>query len=134
MKRKTKTIIGILTVVLFAIMLLCTACRESERVGYNISQQADNFNVVRRITVFNCRSDTVLFQLTGTFSLQNSGKNELEVICELPDHTYTKHFIYLNEWVTYTVEDMSGTHVSKYSYELNFLPDMIPGVKITSND
>lgn len=119
--------------VLFVILTL-TGCSQSYRVSENISQEANNFNVVRRITVINARTDTVLLQLTGTFSLKNNINNELEVICELEDGKYQKHYVYLNEYTLYVVEDLSGSNVSKYSYELNFLPKMIPGVKITSKD
>lgn len=135
--KKTKSVVialFIAAIVLIFIVGLSGCQRESEVVAYNISKEADQFNVVRRITVINCRTDKVLYQLTGTFSLQNSSHNELEVVCELPDQTYSKHFIYLNEWTTYTVEDLSGTNVDKYSYELNFLPENVPGVKITSSD
>ena len=119
--------------VLFVILTL-TGCSQSYRVSENISQEANNFNVVRRITVINARTDTVLLKLTGTFSLRNNSDNELEVICELEDGKYQKHYVYLNEYTLYVVEDLSGSNVSKYSYELNFLPEMIPGVKITSKD
>ena len=119
--------------VLFVILTL-TGCSQSYRVSNNISQEANNFNVVRRITVINARTDTVLLQLTGTFALKNNSNNELEVICELEDGKYQKHYVYLNEYTLYVVEDLSGSNVSKYSYELNFLPEMIPGVKITSKD
>lgn len=111
-----------------------TGCTESSKVSYNVSKEADNFNVVRRITVFNIRTDKVLLQMTGTFALQNSSENELEVICELPGEKYQKHYIYLNDWTTYIVEDLDESQVDKYSYELNFLPEMVPGVKITSTD
>ena len=119
--------------VLFVVLTL-TGCSQSYRVSENISQEANNFNVVRRITVINARTDTVLLQLTGTFALKNNSNNELEVICELEDGKYQKHYVYLNEYTLYVVEDLSGSNVSKYSYELNFLPEMIPGVKITSKD
>ena len=69
-------------------------CREADRVSYNISKEADNFNVVRRITVFNIRTDTVLMQMTGRFSLQNNSTSELEVVCEVEKGTYQKHFVY----------------------------------------
>ena len=111
-----------------------TGCTESRKVSYNVSKEADNFNVVRRITVFNIRTDKVLLQMTGTFALQNSSENELEVICELPGERYQKHYIYLNDWTTYIVEDLDESQVDKYSYELNFLPEAVPGVKITSTD
>ena len=112
-----------------------TACTEADRVSQNISQQADNFNIIRRLTVFNTRTDTVLFQMAGKFSIKtDSNDGQLEVTCEIDSGKYSKHFVRLSDETTYIVEDMSGVEVSKYSYELNFLPQMIPGVKITSVD
>ncbi|WP_084522295.1 beta-sandwich lipoprotein [Atopobium fossor] len=135
-KRFISVAVAALVIVAVAITALSlTSCKEADRVSHNISQEADNFNVVRRLTVINCRSDQVTLQLTGTFSIhKNNNTNELEVTCELPDGKYTKHFVYLNEWTCYTVEDLSGSTVDKYSYELNFLPQEIPGVKIVSKD
>lgn len=121
--------------ILAAVLLtLCSCATEVTRVDYNLGQQADNFNIERQITVFNTRTDTVLFQMTGVFSLQNSGANELEVICEVKKGEYRKHFIYLSQDTTYVVEDLGGANVDQYHYELNFLPQMIGGVTITSND
>ena len=116
-----------------AVALFLGGCREADRVTYNVSKEADSFNVTRRITVFNVRSDKVLWQMTGNFSVKSSA-GDLDVICELPDGTYTKHFFDLNEWTTYVVEDLSGTNVTLYAYELNFLPESIPGVTITSSN
>lgn len=133
-KKKILDWIKLLGFGVLLVILTLTGCSQSYRVSENISQEANNFNVVRRITVINARTDTVLLQLTGTFSLRNNSNNELEVICELEDGKYQKHYVYLNEYTLYVVEDLSGSNVSKYSYELNFLPKMIPGVKITSKD
>ena len=109
-------------------------CNEAERVGHNVSKEADNFNVMRRITVFNIRTDTVLMQMTGRFSLKNNSSKELEVICEVEKGVYQKHFIYLNDYTMYTVEDLNGTKVSPYAYELEFLPQMLVPVKITAHE
>lgn len=119
---KKAVIIALLIVCLFSL----TGCTQSERVAYNISKEADAFNVQRKITVINARTDTILLELTGNFSLKNNDSSELEVICELEDGTYQKHFIYLNEYTLYVVEDISNTNVSKYYYELNILPYMTP--------
>ena len=120
--------------ILAVVLLTLCSCTEVTRVDYNLGQQADNFNIEWQITVFNTRTDTVLFQMTGVFSLQNSGANELEVICEVKMGEYRKHFIYLSQDTTYVVEDLGGANVDQYHYELNFLPQMIGGVTITSND
>lgn len=117
----------------FCLLGLCS-CREADRVSYNVGKEADNFNVTRRITVFNIRTDTVLMQMTGKMSLKNNSSNELVVLVEVEKGVYQKHFIYLNEYTMYTVEDLNGTKVSPYSYELEFLPQTLVPVKITANE
>lgn len=116
------------------IIFSLVGCTEAERVRQNISKEADNFNVQRRIIVINARTDTVLFELVGTFSINTNTTNELEVICELEDGTYQKHFVYLSEYTLYVVEDISHTNVSKYHYELNILPEQVLPYIPTFND
>jgi hypothetical protein len=106
-----------------------TGCSESYKVSQNVSQEADNFNVTRKLTVINARTDTVLLELTGTFALQNNNDNELEVIIETAEGKYKKDLVYLNDYTMYVVEDVSGANVDKYHYEINFLPEW--GAKIT---
>lgn len=116
------------------IMVSLCGCREASIVSHNVSKEADNFNVMRRITVFNIRTDTVLMQMTGYFALQNNSTKELVVIAEVEKGIYQKHFIYLNDYTMYTVEDLNGAKVSAYSYELEFLPTVLRPVKITANE
>lgn len=130
--KKIKIISLILVLVIETIVL--TGCTESYRVSSNIRKQADNFNVTRRISVINARSDKPVFELIGNFSLQNNANNELEIIVEVENGKYKKHFIYLNEWTMYVVEDVSGAYVDKYHYEINYLPEMIVPITITSQD
>ncbi len=130
--KKIKIISLILVLVIGTIVL--TGCTESNRVSNNIRKQADNFNVTRRISVINARSDKPVFELIGNFSLQNNANNELEIIVEVENGKYKKHFIYLNEWTMYVVEDVSGAYVDKYHYEINYLPEMIVPITITSQD
>lgn len=124
-------------IALFLALVMCLslcACRQSERVAYNISQQADNFNVTRRLAVINARSDEPVFELIGNFSLRNNSTNELEIVVETERGVYKKHFVYLNEWTIYVVEDVSGAYVDPYHYEVNFLPEMFIPVTFISED
>lgn len=116
-----------------AILTLC-ACTQADRVSQNISKEADNFNVTRRLAVINARTDKPVFELIGNFSLSNNIDNELEITVEAGQGVYKKHFVYLNEWTIYVVEDVSGAYVSPYHYEVNFLPEMIVPVTFTMND
>ena len=128
-----KKIIAI--VLLLALCLCLCGCRQADRVAYNVSKEADNFNVTRRLVVINARSDELIFELVGRFSITNNAANELAIICETGPNEYKKHFVYLNEWTLYFVEDIGGSDVSTYQYEVNFLPQMlIDPVDITFND
>ena len=130
--RGVSLIINIMFLIFCALIL--TGCTQADRVSSNIKQQADNFNITRRIVVINARTDKPIFELTGNFSLQNNANNELEIIVEIGQGSYKKHFIYLNDWTMYVVEDVSGAFVDKYHYEINYLPEMIQPFTIISKD
>lgn len=119
MKNKYK--IFIISILSIALMLL-VACTEASQVNHNINQAADNFNITRRLEVINARTDTPLFELIGNFSLSNNNENELVITVELENGIYKKHYVYLNEYTMYIVEDLSGSNVSPYHYEINVLP------------
>ena len=104
-----------------------TACSEASRVESNLTKEADNFNVVRQLTVINCLQGDVLFQMSGKMSITaDVNDNQLEIIVENEDGNYTKHFVGLSDNVTYTIEDLNlgANDVEKYKYTLNFNPNM----------
>ena len=128
--------IAMLIVLCISMCFSLTGCNEAERVSYNLSQQADNFNVVRQLTVINCLQGDVLFQMTGKMSITaDTQDNQLEIIVE-NDGTYVKHFIGLSDNVTYVVEDLNlgENEVNKYQYTLNFNPNMWLPVTIENID
>lgn len=84
---------AILSVALAASIALC-GCTEASRVNHNISQQAKNFNVTRRLSVVNARTDTPMLEIIGNMDISNNSNNELVVTIELPDGTYKKHYVY----------------------------------------
>ena len=129
-----KKIIAILVCMMTLACVLCGCQRQSDRVAYNISKEADNFNVTRRLAVINARTDEPVFEVIGNFAISNNSTNELEITVEVGQGVYKKHMVYLNEWTIYVVEDVSGAYVDNYHYEVNFLPEMIIPVTITMND
>ncbi|MGN1224589.1 MAG: hypothetical protein ACI4TG_05725 [Ruminococcus sp.] len=116
--------IAVFSAVIAAVLL--TGCdTQASRVSQNLSQQADNFNDVRQITVINCLQGDVLFQMTGKMSITaDTADNQLEIIVEDENGEYKKHFIGLSDNVTYVVEDITSDDVSNYHYTLNFNPNM----------
>lgn len=122
-----KKIIGIVLAVALCVSAFtgCVDQRQADDVSYNLSLEADNFNDVRQITVINCITGDVLFQMTGKMSIEaDTADNQLEVIVEDENEEYKKHFIGLSDNVTYVVEDITSGDVSNYKYTLNFNPGM----------
>lgn len=130
MKRIFKFIMPFLASIIMAVCF--TGCRQSDIATYNTKKEADYFNVARRIVVINARTDKPMFELTGYFSLSNDSTNELVITCEVGANQYQVHYVYLNEWTLYVVEDLSGANVSKYHYEIYYMPESIlPSIKPT---
>lgn len=130
-----KKLIVLLMVLVMALMMFTGCDTQADRVSYNLSQEADNFNNVRQVTVINCLQGDVLFQMTGKISITaDTADNQLEIIVEDEDGNYKKHFIGLSDNVTYVVEDITSGDVSNYRYTLNFNPKMWLPVDVDNID
>ena len=116
--------------VLLAVMMMATClvgCSEADNVNHNLSQAADNFQVTRKITVYNARTDMIILEMEGNMSLSNNTTNELVVTCMTGPSQYKKNYVYLNEYVIYVVEDITDTVTDPYHYKVHFytaLPDI----------
>ena len=122
--------------IILGMVFTLIACQtEAQKVSYNLSLEADNFNVVRQLTVINCLEGDVLFQMTGKMSITaDRADNQLEIIVENEDGTYKKHFVGLSDNVTYVVEDLDLNNVSKYRYTLNYNPKMWIPIEVETID
>lgn len=127
----------ILLLLSFLTMLL-VSCREADKVSHNISKEADNFNVVRRVAVINTRTDKVEFEVIGRISIYDNTSSKdststLTVVVETDKDKYKKHIIKLTNWNMYVVEDLEGAAVDQYKYEINYMPESILPFKITES-
>lgn len=106
-------------IVVFMLATLC-GCTEADKVNFNISQQADNFESERRLTVYNARTDTVILEMEGYMAISNNDDNELVCTVKVGEETYKKNYIYLNEYTLYVMEDINGIDTDPYHYEVYF--------------
>lgn len=109
---------------------LCS-CTAAENVNHNLSVAADNFEVLRKITVYNARTDLIIMEMEGYMSLSNNSTNELVVTCMTGPNQYKKNYVYLNEYVIYVVEDMDPINTDPYHYKIKFYT-AIPDVDINN--
>lgn len=128
MKKKDKVMKKIVCLVLLTVCLFSLAsCTAAENVNHNLSQAADNFEVLRKITVYNARTDLIVMEMEGYMSLSNNSTSELVVTCKTGAGVYKKNYVYLNEYVIYVVEDITGTVTDPYHYKVHFygaMPDI----------
>ena len=117
--------------VALSVMLGITGCSTAHTVNHNLSKDANEFNIYRRITVTNARTDTVMLQAEGYMALGNNSSNELVVTIKTGDDQYYKDYIYLNDWTCYVMEQTEPKGRDKYHYELVFYPErLIPDIEI----
>ena len=120
--KKIVTTIGIivLTLIVFA------GCSEADKVNQNISKQADYFECERKVTVYNARTDTIIFECEGYISTSS----ELVVTAKVGQNEYKKNYVYLNDWTLYAIEDITGTHTDPYHYKWYWHTDVLPSVEV----
>ena len=127
-----KKIIGIILMICLVFSL--TGCRTADIVNHNLSKDGDEFNLYRKITVTNARTDTIMLEAEGYMSLSNNSNNELVVTIKTGEDTYYKDYIYLNDWTCYVMEQTEPTSTDKYHYQLVFYPErVIPDVEVNRN-
>jgi hypothetical protein len=106
-------------------LLLLGACSSpADTVSANISKDAEQWRVERRVVFFNGITDTYLLSIEGRCSIEDQG-NQLEVTCKVSDDGYKKHFLGLSDNVSYFVEQMELIDVSEYHYKVYFRPETI---------
>lgn len=116
--------------VLILLTLALVSCSEADKVNYNMNKSADYFDIERRITVYNARTDTVILQVEGYLSLSNNDSGELVITCKTGANTYKKNYVRLTEYTLYTMEDISGAHTDPYHYKWYWHTNILPDIDI----
>lgn len=111
-----------------AAALALSGCSAADVASRNISTEADEFRVDRRIVGINLITGDYLFVVTGKCSIEpDEAESQLEITCKVGENAYQKHFIGIpgGANVTYTAEQLATTDVSAYHYEFVFKPEVI---------
>lgn len=125
-----KIITLILMVAILATCLVGCYGTEADKVNHNISKQAQYFECERRITVYNARTDTIIFVAEGYMNISNNSADELVVTFKVGANEYKKNYVYLNDWTLYVVEDITGTHTDPYHYKMYFHTEIFPDIEV----
>ena len=106
-------------------LLVLSSCRQADIVSHNLKREADDFNIRRRITVLNTRTDKPMMQITGLLSIDIDKDGDLNIMIEKADKEYILNYAHLSQDTTYIVEQIETKEVSKYAYEIKFYPEQL---------
>ena len=120
-----------ITAIILIAALTLTGCSQADRASRNVSVEADNFRVIRRLAVINTVTDQPIMEMVGNFSIKaDVTDSQLEITAKEEDGTFRKHFVGISPTVTYVVEDISGADVSAYRYQISYLPEAIIPIEL----
>ncbi len=109
-----------------AVTMGAVGCTAADTASWQASDAADNFEVVRELTVFDNCTGQILFIAEGRMSITvDASDSQLEIMVANPGDHYEKHYVGLNETTTYVVRDLSGVDVENFRYRIRVNPDML---------
>ncbi len=125
-----KKLVSVLVV--FVGLFVLAGCDDAEVVSHNISKDADNFKVQRKVTFINTVTDEVLYTVEGNFAIvADTADNQLEITAKTGEDTYQKHFLGLSPTTVYIVEQTEWVEANKYNFKITIKPSaVIPEVEV----
>lgn len=116
----------VLIIFTFLACIIAACVNDADVASRNLSVEADQFKIMRRIVFYNGITDTYMLTIEGACSLgNNDGPKELTVTCKTGPEGYKKHFLGLSDNVTYFVEQLDSVRVNTYHYKVIFKPEAI---------
>jgi hypothetical protein len=128
-----KVLLLVLVVLSFFVLSSCESA--ADRVSYNLSEDADQFRVLRKIVFYNGITDEYMFAMEGYCSIEaDTSDNQLEVTCKVGMDKYEKHFLGLSDNVTYMVLQLDPVDVSEFHYKVYLRPQtLIPDIEVQTS-
>ncbi len=119
-----------------ATVLALTACTsEAESVNENLTKDADNFKVARKITFVNGVTDKVILEAQGLCSVDPGDAQRMFVTCKDNDGKYVRHSLGKTDNVFWFVEQLEATNTSTSAYRFVVRPDsLIPEASAESSN
>jgi hypothetical protein len=121
--------------VLLSALTLSSCDSDADRASDNLSRSAEQFEINRRVVLFNGITDKYLLVVEGRCSVEKAesalGAGSLEVTCKIGPDQYKKHYGGLSDNVSFFVEQLESKDVSVYHYRVLFKPEnIIPDIDI----
>jgi len=106
---------------------------DADVASENISKDAENFKILRRIIFYNGITDKYILVVEGYCSVDPAKVGQLEVTCKTAvkgkdgatDDQFKKHYLGSGDNVTWFAEQIDGVNVSTQHYKVIFKPETV---------
>jgi hypothetical protein len=95
----------------------------ADTVSYNLSKDADDFKVKRKVVLYNGITDTYTLAVTGFCSLNNDAGDS--VTCKVDEGVYLKHIFRMGDNMTLFAEQLEPKEAKATQYKVYFRPETI---------
>ena len=122
----------IMSMIIAAVALsMIAGCSDSEVASYNVSQDAHQFKVFRRVVFYNGITGDYILEIRAFCSVTPESDGRLSVIIKTENGTYLKHYLGLSDNVTYFCEQLEPSNISTSPYRVLFKPlSIVPDVQV----
>lgn len=116
--------------------IFACGCSQAETMKHNIQQEANKFNVYRKITFVNLYTGQLLYSAEGYFSLQTTyendyqGQQEIGLVFNVAKDKYKMDYFSIAENVCYVIEQTENTTGNPYYWKIVWyiaLPENVGG-------
>ncbi len=121
-----------LLLVVLSVAALVGCSRPADVASHNLSVAADNFEIKRRIVFYNGITNSYMLSIEGLCALDSSAAvKAITVTCRTGPSEFKKHYLGLSDNVTYFAEQLNGSGVGLYHYQVQFQPStIIPDIRM----
>ena len=135
MKKIIKIMLA-LTIAVTMIFAFGCSCSQAATMRNNIQEEADKFNVYRKITFVNLYTGQLLYSAEGYFSLQTThentyqGQQEIGLVFNVAKNEYKMDYFSIAENVCYVIEQVENTTGNPYYWKIVWyiaLPENVGG-------
>lgn len=126
MSNHFKKYITLYIIALLSVLYLTGCGNDADVASKNISTNADNFSIYRKIVFYDSIQGTSPLTIEGYCSIKkDNADKQLEVLCKTDHGTFLKHFLGISDNVTYFVEQLNPASVSQKNYRVIFKPSVL---------
>lgn len=125
MKKFCKILLIIICILSCVCFVACDeSCNQANTVRHNIQQDANKFDVYRKITFVNLYTGQLLYSAEGYFSVQSTytneyqGQQEVGLVFKVGGNQYKMDYFSIAENVCYVIEQIENTTGNPYHWKI----------------